>query len=304
MRKVFSTFFFAFFTTASMLLQFGCAGDAAVDNSYQNNVNSAPTPAVENIQTSTNVTVAETPLPEFTDANTALAEGVKLLDENSTEKAIEALRQAVKLSPDLAEAHFRLGIAYALVEKEQEESPEADATPTPVKKGKKVEAAKTDSEKSFENAVKAYKKYLIKNPKDDVAHFNLGRAYNKLDDDKEALKSLQQAVKLKPDDTEYQTELGEILIKLAQYDEAVRALKKALEVDSSNLPAEEMLEKAEAGKKRINFGIKPKLPEQQQQAAQPSPRNSKPKSTPKSKEEPISKRKILINEIKNGELYN
>ena len=265
-----------------MLLQFGCAGGEAADNSNQNNVNSAATPAIETTQTNTNATVAETPLPEFTDANTALAEGVKLLDENSTEKAIEALRQAVKLSPDLAEAHFRLGIAYALVEKEQEESPEADATPTPVKKGKKVEAAKTDSEKSFENAVKAYKKYLIKNPKDDVAHFNLGRAYNKLNDDKEALKSLQQAVKLKPDDTEYQTELGEILIKLAQYDEAVRALKKALEVDSSNLPAEEMLEKAEAGKKRVNFGIKPKLPEQKV-----APRdNPRPKPTAKTDAEP------------------
>jgi len=282
MRKVFSTFFFAFFITASMLLQFGCAGGEAADNSNQNNVNSAATPAIETTQTNTNATVAETPLPEFTDANTALAEGVKLLDENSTEKAIEALRQAVKLSPDLAEAHFRLGIAYALVEKEQEESPEADATPTPVKKGKKVEAAKTDSEKSFENAVKAYKKYLIKNPKDDVAHFNLGRAYNKLDDDKEALKSLQQAVKLKPDDTEYQTELGEILIKLAQYDEAVRALKKALEVDSSNLPAEEMLEKAEAGKKRVNFGIKPKLPEQKVAPHE----NPRPKPTAKTDAEP------------------
>ena len=265
-----------------MLLQFGCAGGEAADNSNQNNVNSAATPAIETTQTNTNATVAETPLPEFTDANTALAEGVKLLDENSTEKAIEALRQAVKLSPDLAEAHFRLGIAYALVEKEQEESPEADATPTPVKKGKKVEAAKTDSEKSFENAVKAYKKYLIKNPKDDVAHFNLGRAYNKLDDDKEALKSLQQAVKLKPDDTEYQTELGEILIKLAQYDEAVRALKKALEVDSSNLPAEEMLEKAEAGKKRVNFGIKPKLPEQKVAPHE----NPRPKPTAKTDAEP------------------
>ncbi|MBA2736473.1 MAG: tetratricopeptide repeat protein [Pyrinomonadaceae bacterium] len=293
MRKVFSTFFFAFFTTASMLLQFGCAGDAAADNSNQINVNSAATtPAVESAQTNTNATVAETPLPEFTDANTALAEGVKLLDENSTEKAIKALRQAVKLIPDLAEAHFRLGIAYALIEKEQQETLDSEtATPTPtsVKKGKKVEAAKTDSEKSFENAVKAYKKYLIKNPKDDVAHFNLGRAYNKLNDDKEALKSIQQAVKLKPDDTEYQTELGEILIKLAQYDEAVRALKKALEIDSSNLPAEELLEKAEAGKKRVNFGIKPKLPEQKI-----APReNPRPKPTAKTdaapKTEPLPK---------------
>ncbi|MGI8883235.1 MAG: tetratricopeptide repeat protein [Pyrinomonadaceae bacterium] len=275
MKKVFFTLFFALSATASMFLQVGCAGGETADNSDQNNVNSSAIPAIENIPANTNA-AAETPLPQFTDANTALAEGIKLLDENSTVKAIDALRQAVKLNPDLGEAHFGLGIAYALIETEQQEnldSETATPTPTPVKKGKKVEAAKTDSEKSFENAVKSYKKYLIKNPKDDAAHFNLGRAYNKLDDDKEALKSIQQAVKLKPDDTEYQTELGEILIKLAQYDEAVRALKKALEIDSLNLPAEDLLEKAEAGKKRVNFGIKPKLPEQK----------TAPRENPKSK---------------------
>lgn len=273
MKKVFFTFFFTLLTTASLLLQLGCAGGEASNNLTPDNENQANiSPA--NTQANTAPAVAETPLPEFTDANLALSEGAKLLDANSTEKAVEALRQAVKLNPDLAEAHFRLGIAYAVLEKEQSESAEeieATPTPTPARRGKTVEAAKTASEKSFENAVKTYKKYLIKNSEDDVAHYNLGRAYNKLNDDPAALKSLQQAVKLKPDDTEYQTELGEILIKLAQYDEAVRALKKALEIDSSNLPAEELLEKAEAGKKRINFGIKPKLPEQKA-APRESPR--------------------------------
>lgn len=61
---------------------------------------------------------------------------------------------------------------------------------------------------------------------------------------------MQQAVKLKPDDGEYQTELGVILIKLAQYQEAAAALKKAVAIDSGNLQAESLLEKAEAGRRR------------------------------------------------------
>ncbi|MCU1290725.1 MAG: repeat containing protein [Acidobacteria bacterium] len=285
MKKV----FFTLSTSALLLFQLGCTGGEASNNSNQSNINAAETPAAEIVQATP--AAAETPLPEFTDANEALTEGVKLFDANETDKAIEALKQAVKLNPDLAEAHFRLGIAYALVEREQAASTEEveltpTPTPTPVKKGKTLEAARTDSEKSFENAVKAYKKYLVKNPKDDVAHFNLGRAYNKLNEDQDALKSLQQAVKLKPDDTEYQTELGEILIKLAQYDEAVRALKKALELDASNLPAEDLLEKAEAGKKRINFGIKPKLPEQQPVARQRQ--SGKPKAEPKEASTPAA----------------
>lgn len=236
----------------------GCSDDAA-SNSNQSNVAIITAPTAESSQENANIKPEETPLPEFTDADTAFAEGNKLFDANENEKAIEAYRQAVKLNPDLAEAYFKLGIVYSLLENEQEVSENPDDLPTPTpkktKRSKKDAPPPTKANKAFENAVKAYKKFLVKNPKDDAAHFNLGRAYNKLNDDKEAEKSLRQAVKLKPDDSEYQTELGAILIKLAQYDEAVSALKKAVKLDETNLQAEEMLEEAEAGKKRVDYGV-------------------------------------------------
>lgn len=275
MRKV----FFALFLAASAISLSNCTADEPANNGNTNQPTATPT--VET-NANANAVAQETPLPTFTDAETALAEGIKLFDANSTEKSIEAFRQAVKLNPDLAEAHFRLGVAYGLLEAEKKEVEKTEITatpsPTPSKRGKNAEPPKTDSEKAFENAVKAYKKILVKDPKNDAAHFNLGRAYNKLNDDKEAEKSLRQAVKLKPDDTEYQTELGAILIKLAQYDEAVKALKKALELDSSNLQAEELLEKAEAGKKRVDFGAKQITPGQPQQQ-QSAPRQSRPRGS-------------------------
>ncbi len=249
--------------TTFAFLSLSCTSEATNRNNVnqtnsvtQTNMTPAATPAAEAIQENVNVKPAETPLPEFTNAETAFAEGNKLFDASENEKAVEAYKQAVKLNPDFAEAYFKLGIAYSLLEKEQEASENPDATPTPKpsKKAKKDAPPPTKANKSFENAVKAYKKILTKNPKDDAAHFNLGRSYNKLNDDKEAQKSLSQAVKLKPDDSQYQTELGAILIKLAQYDEAVAALKKAIKLDEGNLQAEEMLEDAEAGKKRVDYG--------------------------------------------------
>jgi len=96
---------------------------------------------------------------------------------------------------------------------------------------------------------------------------------------------LQQAVKLKPDDGEYQTELGVILIKLAQYQEAVAALKKAVSIDSTNLQAESLLEKAEAGRKRVDFGIKPKIPTPPQETVKPRA-NPKPATNSKLPEPP------------------
>jgi tetratricopeptide (TPR) repeat protein len=195
-------------------------------------------------------------LGTYNDANVALADGNKFLDEGELDKAIDALNQAVKLNPDLAEAWFKLGIAYALVEKRDETLVEAnEAQPEESPKSKQKA---TNSEIAFEKAVTAYKKLVEANDQDDVSYFNLGRAYNKLNEDESAAKALKQAVKLKPDDTEYQTELGAILIKLAQYQEAIPPLKKALELDPENIRAMELLEDAEAGRKRVNYTSTPK----------------------------------------------
>lgn len=256
MRK---SFIFLFAATSFLV---GCTTSVPSNNSNQSNAASTPTPVVETNQANTNTAkVEDTPLPIFTDAETALAEGKKLLDANKNEQAVEALKQAVKLNPDLAEAYFNLGVAQALIEKVNEQIPVEDATPEKtVKKGKNGKDALilTESDKSFDNAAKAYEKIIKKNPKDDNAYFNLGRAYNKLNKDEESSKALRQAVKLKPDDAEYQTELGAILIKLAKYDDAVIALKKALSLDAENSHAQDLMDKAEAGQKRINFGAKPK----------------------------------------------
>lgn len=192
---------------------------------------------------------------DYTDANAALADGIKLLDQGDTEKAIEVLAKATELDPNLADAYFRLGVAYSLIEFRDQLETQQDAEPTPTLAPgeKKPKEKKTNSEIAFEKAVAAYKKLIDTNDQDHAAYYNLGRAYNKLNEDEEAAKALRQAVKLNPEDSEYQTELGSILIKLAKYPEAVGTLKKAVELDPQNLEAEELLEKAEAGRKRITF---------------------------------------------------
>jgi len=292
MKKV----FIFLFLTALVFFQTNCTTNTTAENSNQANANLELAVTAETNQANTSVEPAETPLLTFTNADEALAEGKKLLDALETEKAVEVLFQAVQLNPDLAEAHFNLGIAYSLIEKEEEETAitqiEATPTPKPTRKGRKNSAPvrTKNSEKAFDNAVKAYKKILAKNKQDDAAHFNLGRAYNKLNEDQDAMKALREAVKLRPDDAEYQIEYGVILMKLAQYEEAVAALKKAVSLDDSNLQAQELLEKAQAGRKRIDFGIKPKLPPVQQEPIRPR-ENPKPRESPKPKEEPTPKKK-------------
>jgi tetratricopeptide (TPR) repeat protein len=283
MKKVFLLVVFV------SILSIGCSNNDSPSNS-----NLANLQTVSNTETNQEIVAkpADTPLPVFTDANEALTVGDKLFDISDNEKAVEAYQQAVKLNPDFAEAYFKLGLAYSQIEIEQRDAGVlTEDEPPPTKKGKKDVPKLSNSDKAFENAVKTYKKIVDKNPKDDVAQFNLGRAYNKLNQDTEARKALTQAVKLKPEDGQYQTELGAILIKLAQYEEAVAALKKAVQIDADNLQAQDMLEKAQAGKKRIDFGIKPKLPATPQPEQVKSRENPKPRRTPKPKEEPTPETK-------------
>ncbi|HMS09927.1 MAG TPA: tetratricopeptide repeat protein [Pyrinomonadaceae bacterium] len=207
-----------------------------------------------------NVTADPTPLAnaaDYTDANTALADGVRVLENGETERAIEILNRAVEINPDLAEAYFRLGIAHSLIEFRDQMAAEDRVEPTETPANSKEKPAKPQSVLAFEKAVDAYKKLIDANGEDHNAYYNLGRSYNKLNEDEDAARALRQAVKLNPDDTEYQQELGAVLIKLAKYSEAVGVLKKSIELDADNIEALELLEKAEAGQKRISFTVMP-----------------------------------------------
>jgi tetratricopeptide (TPR) repeat protein len=151
--------------------------------------------------------------------------------------AINAFKQATDLNKDLGEAHFKLGVAYSLEEDAEDLPPGVEG----------------NSDKAFRNAVTIYKKYLKDNPDDAAAYFNLGRAHGKLFEDKEAADAIGKAVKLDDENALYKTEYGAALIKLARYGEAIKQLEKALEMEPEDLYAEDLLEKAQAGKKRVDF---------------------------------------------------
>lgn len=267
MNKIFLILIF------SVVLQSACTSDnPTANNSNQNSVNSNKTETNTNTTNSVNANTANANQANvavkaepkvYTDANEALADGKKLSQNAKDEEAVGVLRQAIKLNPDLAEAHFELGVALASIESKKKEEVGIEAstntntnTKTTVKKVAK-DAPLNESEKAFNEAIKAYQKYLVKNPKDDTAQFNLARCYNKLNKDKEYESAVRKAIKMKPDNSEYQAELGAVLIKFAKYGEAIGVLKKALKLDENNSRAESLLEKAQAGQKREDYG-KPK----------------------------------------------
>src|SRR5438552_11424282 len=153
-------------------------------------------------------------------------------DHNQDEQAVQAFQEAIRLQPDLAEAHLRLGMAYAALDK------------------------KAEAEKSYKKAIELYKKLTQSDSKDADAFFNLGEAYSFLHRDEEAARAYRQATKLKDDDEEAFYQLGMVETRLAHYPEATAAFEKALEIDPDDYRASDAIENAKEGTQRIKEGKK------------------------------------------------
>src|SRR5215470_1219163 len=165
-------------------------------------------------------------------ARVYLDQGKELYKADEDQKAAAAFARAVKYDPDYAEAYFRLGLAY-------------DAL-----------AQKQEADDAYKKAIEAYKKIIKANPKDGEAHYNLGQSYSGLHLYSEAANEYRQASRLKTDDPEIFYDLGMALTRLAQYDEASAAFQKCLNIDPDNYRAQDALEEAREGSKRIKAGRK------------------------------------------------
>ncbi|HEX8353584.1 MAG TPA: tetratricopeptide repeat protein [Pyrinomonadaceae bacterium] len=224
-------------------LHAGCNRKQAADG------NAAPAPSVS----------AEQPQPEpqgaagapTDDARTLFVSGLQAYKENRDEEAIQHFKRAIELSPDFAEAYYRLGLAY-------------NATKQP-----------EEADQAFVGGAEAYEKITKQEPKNSDAYYFLGLCYEQIGKYDEAVKALKESVKNSPqenDDKYY--ELAAAHFKIAQYDEAVKALNKTLEIKPDHYPAQELLEQAKSGAARMAEFRKRQEQLRKQQSTGPNPKSS------------------------------
>src|ERR1044072_6800328 len=167
-----------------------------------------------------------------TRARAQLDKGKELYRNDQDAEAVLAFQEAVRLDPDLPEGHFRLGLG--------DES---------LGKGEEAEA-------EYRKAVEAYKKYFEEHEDDAEAHYALGQTYANLGQYSEAIREYRAATKLKEDEPDMFYDLGVAYTKLAQYDAAAAAFSKSLEIDPDYYRAQDGLDEAKEGIKRIRTGRK------------------------------------------------
>jgi len=198
-----------------MILAIGC------NRGQRSTNNSAATPEVSNNLAG-----------DRTQAQSLVDKGKELYRNDQDDEAVHAFMEAVRLNPDLPEAHFRLALGYETLGKQEE------------------------AEKEYKKAVETYKKYLAEKPDDAEAHYALGQTYAGLSQYSEAIREYREATKRKDDDPDMFYDLGVAYTKLAQYDAAAAAFSKSLELDPDNYRAQDGLDEAKEGIKRIRAGRK------------------------------------------------
>jgi cytochrome c-type biogenesis protein CcmH/NrfG len=167
-----------------------------------------------------------------TNARGELERGKELYRNDEDSAAAEAFAEAARLDPELAEAHFRLGLAYEALGKAEE------------------------AERAYRKAVETFKVQLAENADDPEGQYLLGQTYGRLHSYTEAVRAYRQAVRLKPDDPDIHYDLGVALMRLAQYNDAATAFQKCLDLDPEYYRAQDALAEAREGVKRIQTARK------------------------------------------------
>ncbi|MGD1041551.1 MAG: tetratricopeptide repeat protein [Sedimentisphaerales bacterium] len=114
--------------------------------------------------------------------------------------AIEAYKQAIRIKPDFAGAHYNLGVAYG-------------------KLGR------------YQDAIESYKQAIRIKPDYAEAHCNLGIAYVNLDRYQDGIESYKQAIRIKPDYAYAHNNLGIAYGELGRYQDAIEAYKQAIRIN-------------------------------------------------------------------------
>ena len=132
-------------------------------------------------------------------------------------EAIDEFKQAIKLKPNYAAAHYHLANAYFGLRR-------YDEALDSYKKAVKIKPSYIDAHYSlgvlatmlseYDDAIKALKKVIKLDPKHSRAFFSLGNAYSELEDYEEAVTYYKKAVQLKPKDAAARYSLGVSYLKL------------------------------------------------------------------------------------------
>lgn len=165
------------------------------------------------------------------DAVALCIEAAKRVGQGRLQEAVQCYRQATRIDPDFAEAHYNLGVVL-LLQGNAKDAVDSFHRAIAVKP-EYFEAhtnlgAALELLGNAEEAITAYRQALRANPSHARAHCNLGGTLQTLKNPDEALAALEIALALEPQFPEALNNMGNVLCDLGRFDDAISSFQRAL----------------------------------------------------------------------------
>ncbi len=167
-------------------------------------------------------------------------QGIRALQEERHEEAIEAFMKAIETSPEDAVAYINIGNVFAAVndiEKAEQFFQQAIALDEKAATAYYSLANLYYNVERFEEAAKLYEKAIQYEMTGADAYYMLGKCFEQLGNDKLALPYVQRAAELNVKDEQIQVTYGIILSKLELFEEAQKVFHHVLKLNENHADA-------------------------------------------------------------------
>ncbi|MEW6682659.1 MAG: tetratricopeptide repeat protein [Nitrospirota bacterium] len=168
-------------------------------------------------------------------------EADRLLEAGEWQKTIEQHQQIIRQAPNLALAHYHLGIAYGQIEQyAQEVSEYQKAIALGLQKADlyyNLGIALGENFHDYPGAIAAFTHAVRLVPSDADFHFNLGFAYLLNNEQGPAERELQEALRLDPTNLPARLSLGSLYADQKEFQKAKDQWNEVLRLDPSNAEA-------------------------------------------------------------------
>ncbi|RZB29391.1 MAG: hypothetical protein AEth_01208 [Candidatus Argoarchaeum ethanivorans] len=160
--------------------------------------------------------------------------------KNQAEDGVKCYKEAIRINPDNAEAHYNLGILLKDLKRFDEAEKECREAirinPDYVEAHNNLGILLKDL-KRFGEAEKEYREAIRINPDNAEAHYNLGNLFYDLKRFGEAEKEYREAIRINPDYVEANGNLGNLLKDLKRFGEAEKEWRETIRINPSLVEA-------------------------------------------------------------------
>lgn len=187
------------------------------------------------------------PLPEappenteaFTPGELLYQQGLSALQDNLMTQAVSLFDEALKVQPDLFQAHYERGNAYLRLREYAKAISDYSKVIDSNAAGLLADAHNnrgyiySDMLKKYDVAIRDFDAALRINPAYARAYYNRGLAYNRLNQLEKALADFNQVIALEPKYVDAYNSRGSLHLSRKQYQSAASDFEKAVAIDNS-----------------------------------------------------------------------